>query len=142
MNPYLNDLMAFADLLAACNVIHEEAVHDSEDYDGGVTMHYVAKAHQRLKDEEPKPLSQRLDPIMLKEIIRVSKGRYGKEDIDHLAESLLEKKRQLNTERDMSDKLAKALLQAIAYNEGNSRKHAEVIHEMKTAWNIWECARR
>lgn len=44
--------MAFADLLAACNVIHEEAVYDSEDYDGGLTMNRIAEAHRRLNECE------------------------------------------------------------------------------------------
>ncbi len=52
MNQYLTDLMAFADLLAACNVIHEEAVYDSEDYDGGLTMNRIAEAHRRLNECE------------------------------------------------------------------------------------------
>lgn len=51
MNNYLNDLMAFADLLAACNVIHEEAVSDADGYDGGTTMARIAEAHRRLKAE-------------------------------------------------------------------------------------------
>jgi hypothetical protein len=52
MNPYLKDLQAFADLLAACNVIHESAVHDAEDYDGEETLCCIAKAHSRLMAEE------------------------------------------------------------------------------------------
>lgn len=47
--------MAFADLLAACNVIHEEAVYDSEDYDGGLTMNRIAEAHRRLNECEATP---------------------------------------------------------------------------------------
>ena len=49
MNTYLNDMMAFADLLAACNLIHEEAVTDADGYDGGVVMHRIAEVHRRLK---------------------------------------------------------------------------------------------
>ena len=52
MNPYLKDLQAFADLLAACNVIHESAVYDAEDYDGEQTLCCIAKAHSRLMAEE------------------------------------------------------------------------------------------
>lgn len=59
MNPYLKDLMAFADLLAACNVIHEEAVYDSDDYDGGITMRQVAEAHRRLRESSPAPIQRK-----------------------------------------------------------------------------------
>lgn len=52
MNPYINDLMAFADLLAACNVIHEEAVYDADGYDGGTTMCRIAEAHRRLRESD------------------------------------------------------------------------------------------
>jgi hypothetical protein len=52
MNPYLNDLMAFADLLAACNVIDEDAVCFADEYDGGTTLGNIAEAHRRLNAEE------------------------------------------------------------------------------------------
>jgi hypothetical protein len=52
MNPYLKDLQAFADLLAACNVVEESAVCDAEDYDGEQTLCCIAKAHSRLIEEE------------------------------------------------------------------------------------------
>jgi hypothetical protein len=52
MNPYLKDLQAFADLLAACNVVEESAVYDAEDYDGEQTLCCIAKAHSRLIEEE------------------------------------------------------------------------------------------
>jgi len=52
MNPYLKNLDAFADLLAACNVIDEAAVHDAVDYDGEVTLGNIAIAHRRLMAEE------------------------------------------------------------------------------------------
>ena len=52
MNPYLKDLQAFADLLAACNVVEESAVCDAEDYDGEQTLCCIAKAHSRLMEEE------------------------------------------------------------------------------------------
>lgn len=51
MNAYLKSFAAFADLLRACNVVHEDAVYDSFGYDGGVTMDRMADAHQRLVEE-------------------------------------------------------------------------------------------
>ena len=53
MNPYLKNLDAFADLLAACNVIDEDAVCFSDKYDGGVTLGRIAEAHRRLVAEQP-----------------------------------------------------------------------------------------
>jgi hypothetical protein len=48
---YLNDMMAFAGLLAACNVVHEAAVYEPEDYDGEITLRRIAEAHRRLVED-------------------------------------------------------------------------------------------
>ena len=52
MNRYLIDLLTFADLLAACGVVHQEAVNDADAYDGCATMYRIADAYRRMKQEE------------------------------------------------------------------------------------------
>jgi|688.fasta_scaffold284579_2 hypothetical protein len=73
MNPYLKDLQSFADLLAACNVIHESAVHDAEDYDGEETLCCIAEALRRINAEQS-PYD--IEPI--REAHRKASARYEK----------------------------------------------------------------
>jgi hypothetical protein len=83
MNPYLKDLTAFAELLAACNVIHEDAVYDPEDYDGEVTMSRIAEALRRINAENANPpvrvtLSRRKGWRMPENTVKVCRpGKWG-----------------------------------------------------------------
>ena len=62
-----------------------------------------------MNDQSQQSLSERLTPEILSDIVRVTQGRFGKEDIDHLADALLETKQQLSKVRRERDMLAESL---------------------------------
>jgi hypothetical protein len=69
-----------------------------------------------MNDQERQSISELLAPEILKDIMRVTQGRIGKGDIDHLASALLETKQQLSkvrAERDKAIKQRDALAEAL-----------------------------
>lgn len=84
-----------------------------------------------MSDQSQQSLSERITPEILRDIVRVTQGRFGKEDLDHLADALLETKRQLGEARRQADTdYIRALHERNEAREQRNRL-AEALQEMQ-----------
>lgn len=94
-----------------------------------------------MNDQSQQSLSERLTPEILRDIVRITQGRIGREDIDHLADALMETKQQLSKVRRERDNALSDLRQAHfnfihALHERNEAREqrnrlAEALQEMQ-----------
>jgi len=88
-----------------------------------------------MNDQSQQSLSERLTPEILSDIVRVTQGRFGKEDIDHLADALLETKQQLLKVRRERDNALSDLRQAhfnfihALHERNEARKQRDALAE-------------